>query len=55
MYNHGIFICFWGFMIEQTKRLSNIELLRIFAALGVVILSYNDSSLGGGFAFVRDR
>lgn len=41
-------------MIEQTKRQSNIELLRIFAALGVVILSYNDSSLGGGFAFVED-
>lgn len=41
-------------MIEQTKRQSNIELLRIFAALGVVILSYNDASLGGGFAFVED-
>lgn len=41
-------------MIEQTKRQSNIELLRIFAALGIVILSYNDSSLGGGFAFVED-
>lgn len=54
MYNRLIFIFFWGFMIEQTKRQSNIELLRIFAALGVVILSYNDSSLGGGFAFVED-
>ena len=54
MYNRIIFICFWGFMIEQTKRQSNIELLRIFAVLGVVILSYNDSSLGGGFAFVED-
>ena len=41
-------------MIEQTKRQSNIELLRIFAAFGVVILSYNDASLGGGFAFVED-
>ncbi len=41
-------------MIEQTKRQSNIELLRIFAALGVVILNYNDASLGGGFAFVED-
>lgn len=54
MYNRIVFICFWGFMIEQTKRQSNIVLLRIFAALGVVILSYNDSSLGGGFAFVED-
>lgn len=54
MYNHVIFICFWGFMIEQTKRLSNIELLRIFAALGVVILHYNAGSMGGGFAFVED-
>lgn len=54
MYNLISVISFWGFMIEQTKRQSNIELLRIFAALGVVILSYNDSSLGGGFAFVED-
>ena len=41
-------------MIEQTKRQSNIELLRIFAALGVVILHYNAGSMGGGFAFVED-
>ena len=41
-------------MAEKTNRQSNIELLRIFAALGVVLLHYNNSSLGGGFAFVED-
>ena len=40
-------------MAERTTRQSNIELLRIFAALGVVILHYNNTSLGGGFAFVE--
>lgn len=37
MYNRLILIYFWGFMIEQTKRQSNIELLRNFAALGVTL------------------
>ena len=39
-------------MAERTSRQSNIELLRIFCALGVVILHYNNTSLGGGFNFV---
>ena len=37
-------------MTERTERQSNIELLRVFAALGVVLLHYNNSSIGGGFA-----
>ena len=37
-------------MIERTERQSNIELLRVFAALGVVLLHYNNSNIGGGFA-----
>ena len=37
-------------MSERTDRQSNIELLRIFAALGVVLLHYNNPRLGGGFA-----
>lgn len=39
-------------MTERAERQSNIELLRIFAALGVVMLHYNSSILGGGFAYV---
>lgn len=31
---------------------SNIELLRILAMLGVVILHYNNANIGGGFAYV---
>lgn len=37
-------------MTERTERQSNIELLRVFAALGVVLLHYNNSNIGGGFA-----
>ena len=37
-------------MSERTERQSNIELLRVFAALGVVLLHYNNSSIGTGFA-----
>ena len=36
-------------MTERTERQSNIELLRVFAALGVVLLHYNNSNIGGGF------
>ncbi len=35
-------------------RQSNIELLRIFAACGVIILHYNNAGIGGGFAAVAD-
>ena len=35
-------------------RQSNLELLRILAMLGVVLLHYNNESVGGGFAFVTD-
>ncbi|MBQ8868954.1 MAG: acyltransferase family protein [Oscillospiraceae bacterium] len=36
----------------KPARSSNIELLRILAILGVIILHYNNSSIGGGFAAV---
>lgn len=35
-------------------RESNIELLRIFAMLGVVLLHYNNKDMGGGFKYVAD-
>ena len=41
-------------MAERAKRHSNIELLRIAAAAGVVILHYNNPGIGGGFAAVKD-
>ena len=41
-------------MSSRSERKSNIELLRIFAALGVIILHYNNPSLGGGFENVTD-
>ena len=41
-------------MADRTTRQSNIELLRIFAACGVIILHYNNPDLGGGFAAVAD-
>ena len=44
---------------NQTKRLDNyrnssIELLRIIAMMGVVILHYNNGQMGGGFQYVRE-
>ncbi|MBQ5815831.1 MAG: acyltransferase family protein [Oscillospiraceae bacterium] len=36
--------------ITKPARSSNIELLRILAILGVIVLHYNNSSIGGGFA-----
>ncbi len=40
-------------MSEKVKmRSSNLELLRIFAMMGVVILHYNNEYMGGGFAYV---
>lgn len=40
--------------MEKVKkdRESSIELLRIFAALGVIILHYNNANIGGGFKYV---
>ncbi|MCR4933208.1 MAG: acyltransferase [Lachnospiraceae bacterium] len=37
----------------KAQRMSNIELLRIITALGVIILHYNNANLGGGFKFVE--
>lgn len=34
------------------ERNSNIELLRIFAILGIIVLHYNNEDIGGGFAQV---
>lgn len=36
----------------KQSRASNIELLRIFAMLGVVILHYNNTTIGKGFTYV---
>ena len=41
-------------MAERTARQSNIELLRIVAAIGVVLLHFNNPSLGGGFSAVTN-
>ena len=41
-------------MADRAKRQSNIELLRIIAACGVIILHYNNPNIGGGFAAVND-
>lgn len=41
-------------MAERAERQSNIELLRIIAACGVIILHYNNPKIGGGFAEVSD-
>lgn len=39
---------------SNSSRSSNIELLRIIAILGVIILHYNNSDIGGGFKYVED-
>lgn len=36
----------------MSKRSSNIELLRILAIMGVIVLHYNNINMGGGFRFV---
>lgn len=38
---------------KRIERNSNIELLRIGATLGVILLHYNNSSFGGGFKYVE--
>lgn len=40
-------------MTSKAQRASNIEVLRIIAACGVVVLHYNNVSMGGGFAHVE--
>lgn len=40
-------------MDNRRDRESNIELLRILAMLGVIILHYNNPSIGGGVSFVK--
>ena len=39
-------------MSNEKHRLSNIELLRILAAGGVILLHYNNAGMGGGFLYV---
>lgn len=39
-------------MSKRTERQSNIELLRMIAACGVIILHYNNADIGGGFKAV---
>ena len=34
-----------------TKRQTNIELLRIISMLGIIVLHYNNSDMGGGFLY----
>lgn len=34
--------------MDKNKRQSNIELLRILSMLGVIILHYNNKTIGGG-------
>ena len=41
-------------MGNSSNRRSNIELLRIFAALGIVVLHYNNANIGGGFTAAAD-
>lgn len=41
-------------MADRASRQSNIELLRIIAACGVIILHYNNPNIGGGFKAVAD-
>ena len=38
--------------MKNLERQSNIELLRILSILGVIVLHYNNKTIGGGFQFV---
>ena len=40
---------------KPITRSSNIELLRIISMLGVIILHYNNSNIGGGFKYVESN
>lgn len=54
---HKSRICFLAFgfrlwiMVIKKERSSNIELLKIFCMLGVIILHYNNSSIGKAFSY----
>lgn len=39
--------------MTRINRQSNIELLRILAVMGVIVLHYNNRSMGGGFLFTQ--
>ena len=41
-------------MDKKRDRESNIELLRILAMIGVILLHYNNPSIGGGLSFVKN-
>ena len=41
--------------MKKKERLSNIELLRILAIMGVIVLHYNNPLAGGGLAYVREN
>ena len=41
-------------MNKERVRESSIELLRIFAMIGVILLHYNNPSIGGGLSFVKN-
>ena len=41
--------------MDKSKRQSNIELLRILSMLGVIILHYNNKTMGGGLQYVTDN
>ena len=40
---------------QRTQRWSNIELLRIITALGVIVLHYNNPNIGRGFRLVESK
>ena len=39
---------------KNEVRNSSIELLRIIMMMGVIILHYNNSNLGGGYRYVKE-
>ena len=39
--------------MDKNKKQSNIELLRILAMCGVIILHYNNATIGGGLAYAQ--
>ena len=41
-------------MNKKKDRESNIELLRILTMIGVILLHYNNPSIGGGLSFVKN-
>lgn len=39
--------------MDKAKRQSNIELLRIMTMCGVIVLHYNNATIGGGLAYAQ--